>query len=145
MKGRIMLVSLTRLQLSWALGLFAFAPALGFADSPLHQRIDRAIAAAQPDFAQHAAAPTSDAEFLRRIFLDLTGVIPTATETRTFLNDRSTDKRTKLIDRLLASPEHARRLATVFDVMLMERRPDKHVPRAAWLEYLRSAMAAHKP
>lgn len=138
-----MLVSRTHSRLSWALGLFAFAPALGFADTPLHQRIDRAIA--QPDFAQRAAAPASDAEFLRRISLDLTGVIPTATETRTFLNDRSTDKRTKLIDRLLASPEHARRLATVFDVMLMERRPDKHVPRAAWLEYLRAAMAANKP
>src|SRR5262249_1725510 len=50
-----------------------------------------------------------------------------------------------LIDRLLASPEHARHLAHVFDVMLMERRPDRFVPRAQWHEYLRSSFAANKP
>ncbi len=92
-----------------------------------------------------AAAPASDAEFLRRIYLDLIGTIPAATEARAFLNDRSPGKRPALIDHLLASPEHARHLATVFDVLLMERRPDKYVPRADWLEYLRSCVAANKP
>jgi hypothetical protein len=50
---------------------------------------------------------------LRRVTLDLTGTIPTADDTRAFLNDNSADKRAKLIDRLLASPEHARHLAAV--------------------------------
>jgi hypothetical protein len=50
-----------------------------------------------------------------------------------------------LIDRLLASPEHALHLATVFDVMLMERLPDRFVPRAAWMEFLRSSTAQNKP
>src|SRR6516225_3396729 len=36
-------------------------------------------------------------------------------------------------------------MATVLDVMLMERRPDKHVPHAQWVEYLRSAILANKP
>ncbi len=127
------------------LGLLAFSPAVAFADAPLHQRIDRAIAAAKPDFARHAAAPSSDAEFLRRIYLDLTGVIPTADEVRSFLKDSSPDKRQTLIDRLLASPQHARHFATVLDVMLMERRSDQYVPHAPWLEYLRASAASNKP
>jgi len=121
------------------------SPALAFAQAPLHQRIDQTIAAGQSDFARRAAGPASDAEFLRRIYLDLTGTIPTTTETRAFLKDASPAKRVALIDRLLASPEHAGHLATVLDVMLMERRPDKHVPRAQWLEYLRTSVTANKP
>ncbi len=130
---------------SVVLVLLALAPSHGLADTPLHERIDRAIAAAQPDFARRAAPLASDAEFLRRIYLDLTGTLPPSNEARAFLNDRTPNKRTALMDRLLASPEHARYLAAVFDVMLMERLPDKQVPRGEWLEYLRSSMAANKP
>lgn len=111
---------------------------------PLHQRIDALIAAA-PQFPKQPAAPTSDAEFLRRIHLDLVGSIPTSEEVRTFLNDASADKRAKLIDRLLASPEHARHLANVLNVTLMERRPSKNVPEAQWLEYLRTSVVENKP
>jgi hypothetical protein len=123
------------------LAVFA-APALG---EPLHERIDRAVAAGEENFAKRAAGPASDAEFLRRITLDLTGTIPTAADTRAFLKDTSPDKRTRLIDQLLASPEYARRMQEVFDVMLMERRPDKNVPRAAWQDYLRTSFADNKP
>jgi hypothetical protein len=112
---------------------------------PLHQQIDLAAAADEPALSQRGAPLASDEEFLRRIYLDLTGTIPTAEEARAFLKDSSGDKRRRLIDRLLASPEHARHLAQVFDVALMERRQDKHVPRAAWEEYLRSSFAANKP
>lgn len=125
--------------------LLVLCPTAAFAEVPLHQRIDQAIAAAVPDFAQHAAASASDAEFLRRISLDLTGSIPTTVETRAFLQDPSPNKRQTLIDRLLNSPEHARHLATVLDVMLMERRPDKYVPNEPWLEYLRLSVATNKP
>jgi hypothetical protein len=115
------------------------------ADAPLHQRIDQAIAAAKPDFVRDAAPLASDAEFLRRIYLDLTGTIPTAAEARAFLKDPSPGKRQTLIDRLLASPEHVRHFALVLDVLLMERRPDKYVPHGPWLEYLRSSAAENKP
>ncbi|MDG2255150.1 MAG: DUF1549 domain-containing protein [Opitutaceae bacterium] len=42
-----------------------------------------------------------DATFLRRVFLDLVGLLPTPEETRAFLADRSLGKRTKMIDDLL--------------------------------------------
>jgi hypothetical protein len=50
----------------------------------------------------------TDAEFLRRVFLDVTGLLPKIEETRAFLGDNATDKRAKLIDALLARPEAAR-------------------------------------
>ena len=135
----------TRFRFWLTLGVMALSSAFASAQGPLHERIDRAIAATQPDFARKAAGPASDAEFLRRIHVDLTGSIPASAQARAFLADRSPGKRAALVDRLLASPEHARHLAAVLDVMLMERRPDKNVPHAQWLEYLRTATAANKP
>ena len=52
-----------------------------------------------------AAGRSDDAEFLRRVYLDLSGRIPTAEQARDFLNSEDTDKRVKLIDALLASDE----------------------------------------
>ena len=72
---------------------------------PLSTTIDRMIAARLPDYDKVAAPLCSDAEFLRRIFLDLAGIPPTSKQAREFLADMSPDKRVKLIDQLLGSPE----------------------------------------
>ena len=49
----------------------------------------------------------SDAVFVRRAYLDVIGMLPTAKEVRAFLQDKRKDKRQALIDRLLARPEFA--------------------------------------
>jgi len=49
--------------------------------------------------------------FVRRVFLDVTGTLPTAAEAQNFILDRSPDKRHALIDRLLARDEYADYLA----------------------------------
>ena len=49
----------------------------------------------------------TDSEFIRRAYLDLCGLLPTADETKAFLADFSANKRVKLIDRLLQRPEYA--------------------------------------
>lgn len=48
------------------------------------------------------SATVGDAAFLRRVYLDLIGLPPTASEAHAFLDDPAADKRTRLIDRLLA-------------------------------------------
>jgi hypothetical protein len=74
-------------------------------------RIDEALAKRWKDEGVTPASPASDAEFLRRASLDLSGIIPTVHDVRQFLADRSPDKRAKLIERLLAKPTHATHLA----------------------------------
>jgi hypothetical protein len=118
----------------------ASLPRAGAAE-PLRVRIDQAIAAKAPVVAPRS----SDAEFVRRVWLDLAGRVPPVAETKAFLADTAPDKRAKLIDRLIDSPDFARRMMYVFDVMLNERRDGNSVPYAEWLEYLRSSFAARKP
>src|SRR5204862_8310438 len=59
--------------------------------------------------------------------------------------DADPDKSKKLIDRLMASPEYARHMQRVFDLMLMRRLPPKHVPVAEWEKFLRDSFAENKP
>jgi uncharacterized protein DUF1549/uncharacterized protein DUF1553 len=116
--------------------------ALAQAPAPLHARIDEQIAQGH---AGPLAPVASDTDFVRRIHLDLTGMIPSAADVRAFLADASPDKRVKLIDQLLASPGYPRHMATVFDVMWMERRRDQHVKDPQWQKYLMDSFAANKP
>lgn len=70
----------------------------------LAARIDAIVAAKAAAQKAPLAALADDAEFHRRIWLDLAGKIPSVADTRAFLADQSPDKRRKLIDKLLASP-----------------------------------------
>ncbi len=51
------------------------------------------------------ANPCSDAVFVRRVYLDVTGTLPTADEARKFIEDKSKNKRTALIEKLLERDE----------------------------------------
>lgn len=130
---------MTRLPVLLFLGIvissMAIQPCALRATEPLHRQID-ALLLAHPEFSEPAAKTTSDALFSRRIHLDLAGSIPSASQTREFLADSSPDKRVKLVDKVLASPQYARRMQVVFDVMLMERRASKHIKIEQWEEYL---------
>jgi hypothetical protein len=112
--------------------------------APLHQQIDRLIAEATVDHEKHGSEPVSDAGFLRRIFLDLTGRIPSLAQAREFFKDNDADKRVHTIDGLLKSPEHVRHLQHQFDVMLMQRLPQKYVDVADWREYLFTSIRKNK-
>jgi hypothetical protein len=107
--------------------------------------IDRLVPLQTPEYEKLAASICSDEEFVRRLWLDLTGSIPATTDARQFLADADPDKRAKLIDRLLASPEYARHMQRVFDLILMRRLPHKHVPIAEWEKFLRDSFAENKP
>ena len=112
---------------------------------PLRTDIDFLIRSATPNFDSLAAPVSSDEEFVRRIYLDLAGTIPTAEQTKSFLKDRSPSKREILVDRLLGSPQHAFRMQYVFDEMLMERRVGTDVPAADWQTWLRESFRNNKP
>ncbi len=127
---------------AFAAMLFAVLPEVVPAQEPLHQRIDQFVNAAPLG---PVAPICSDAEFLRRVSLDLNGMTPTGAEAKAFLDDAAPDKRQKLIEKLLASPRFARHMANTFSVMLMERRADANVPAAEWDKYLYESFLANKP
>src|SRR4051812_31748796 len=118
--------------------LFAEPPA---ANSSLHARIDALVdsAAIGP-----LARLCSDADFVRRVYLDLTGVIPTADQVHEFFEDKRPDTRERLIDDLVGSPAFARHMTITFDAMLMQRLPEKIVKQPEWEAYLYHSLAGDK-
>ncbi len=125
--------------------LAACLPAFAADAPPLHLQIDQLIAAGTENYQGIAAPIADDAEFLRRVSLDLVGTIPTVDETRAFLADADPNKRTVLVDRLLADPQHARQLACWIDNWLMQRRPQASVPLDQWEGFLLTACKEDRP
>jgi hypothetical protein len=112
----------------------------------LSQLIDRAI---DQRLAVEKVKPSpraSDAEFLRRVYLDLAGEIPPADKAAAFLDSKDPDKRAQVIDELLASPGYARHLADIWEGLLVPRTSDTRrvavQPLRKWLE---DSFAENKP
>lgn len=112
-----------RLACAWLYAAFVSAAACARAALPdehaMAQRVDAWLAAGWERAGVLPAPPADDATFLRRVTLDLTGLIPTAFQVQAFLADTSPDKRSRLIDELLASPAHANHLANLWLHMLI--------------------------
>jgi hypothetical protein len=103
--------------------LLAVAPVHADDAAPLRQQIDKSVRAGWEKNSVSAAPRCDDATFIRRVYLDLCGVIPTYEEAIAFVKDAAADKREKLIDRLLADPRFATHQAAVWDQVLFGRNP----------------------
>jgi hypothetical protein len=123
-----------------SLALIACSCFVAKADEPLHARIDAIIDAKARSDGVRLSAPADDAEFVRRAYLDFAGRIPTSDEAKGFFADGSADKRAKLIDKMLAAPEYAARMADAFHVMLMERLGEN----PEWAKFLRTSFAKNE-
>src|SRR5947208_627552 len=98
---------MSRKKLVWLFALLISGPASVQAAEPLAQQIDRLIL--EKSKGKPISLQTDDAEFLRRVYLDLSGQIPSIEQTRAFLADKASDKRAKLIDQLLNSSNYPKR------------------------------------
>jgi hypothetical protein len=76
--------------------------------------IDREIDARLADYNIAASELADDAEFLRRVCLDITGRIPTAERAAAFLDSSDADKRQKLIDELLDNANYGQHFSTIW-------------------------------
>src|SRR5262245_12182032 len=74
--------------------------------SALAARVDQLIAAGWKSKGVQPAPRATDAEFLRRVYLDIAGRTPFVTEVRDFLDDKQSDKRAQLVLRLLRGPNY---------------------------------------
>ena len=73
--------------------------------------IDQFIAAEHTKHGLKPQPPADKGTLLRRVYIDLTGLPPTHAELTAFIADTSVDAYEKIVDRLLASPQHSERWA----------------------------------
>ncbi|HYF35845.1 MAG TPA: DUF1549 domain-containing protein [Prosthecobacter sp.] len=95
-------------------------------------------------------APATDEVFVRRIYLDIAGRIPTLKETTDFLADKSADKRAKLIDELLASDGYTQNFFNYWsDILRLKSASiggNQSLPAGyAYANWLRDSLRANKP
>ena len=87
-----------------------------------------------------------DAEFLRRVTLDLCGSLPTPGEVRAFLLDPSSAKRAARVDELLKRPDFADLMAKRWaDILRVDRQALGHESAYAYHRWIRDSFAANKP
>jgi hypothetical protein len=94
-----------------------------------------------------AASPLcDDAEFLRRVYLDLTGMLPTGDAARKFLADPSKHKRAGLVEALLKTPEFADLWAMRWaDLLRVERAALGHERAYGYYKWIRDSVHENKP
>jgi len=106
------------------------------------KKIDGFIAA---NYAKHKITPmppADDATFVRRIYLDIAGRIPTYQETTKFLASRESDKRTQLIDHLLGSDDYASHFFNYWaDVLRYRDSPDPFVRGEPYRQWIKESLA----
>ena len=88
----------------------AFIPSRpNFVWQPVPERnyIDHQILEKLHEMRVNPSPPASDLSFMRRAYLDLLGILPTAQDAQSFAADSDPQKRAKLINALLNRPEYA--------------------------------------
>lgn len=93
-----------------------------------------------------ASPPCSDAEFIRRVFLDTLGLLPTPEETARFLADPSPEKRDRLIDALLERPEFVDYWTYKWsDVLMLNGTLLRPMALKAYYDWIHRHVAANTP
>ncbi len=113
---------------------------------PQFNLIDKLVDAKLAKLNVSPSGVCDDADYLRRVYLDLTGTLPTPEEARAFLADTSKDKRAKLVLALLDRPEFADLWALRWaDLLRVDRQPLGHQRAHLYYKWIRDSIAANKP
>jgi len=117
-----------------------------FARTPKRNVIDKRVIEQLRRLNLKPSKPSSDSEFIRRVYLDVVGMLPTPQETKAFLADTSETKRDDLIEKLLAQPEFvdywAYRLSDLFLISSKKLRP---LALKAYYDWLRGEIEKITP
>lgn len=120
---------------------------LEWPETPVNNYIDERVFAKLKKLRIPPAVTASDEAFVRRVYLDVLGVLPTVAETEAFLADTAPDKRAKLVDRLLQRPEFpelwAMKWAEILKVAPTPTLDVKAMHR--YNDWLRESIASNKP
>ncbi|QDV49736.1 DUF1549 domain-containing protein [Gimesia fumaroli] len=110
------------------------------------EKIDKLVEANYSKYKVKPNPLATDEQFLRRVYLDITGTIPTYRETRYFLASRHPDKRKRLIDRLLDSDGYASHNFNYWaDVFRYTDRLNNNVDGSPYRQWIKQSLAENKP
>ncbi len=112
--------------------------------------IDKLVLADLAKVKIQPTAPVTDEVFVRRIYLDIAGRIPTLKETTEFLADGHADKRAKLIDELLASDSYVQSAFNYWaDILRLKSQGvgggSSAAAGHAYIGWLKDSLASNKP
>ncbi len=117
---------------------FAQAPRRNFVDELVLKKLEALRIPPSPE--------CSDAEFVRRAYLDACGILPMPEEAQKFVGDKAPDKRAKLIDALLERPEFIDYWSYKWsDLLLVSTRKLPQPAVWAFHQFVRQSVAENKP
>lgn len=153
--GQIFQVPLDKLkeadqQVARTLAASTPAPAVA---SPAPQTTQQAVAVIDRMVASHLAAnglkpnlALTDEQFVRRIYLDVAGRIPSYDETFAFLQDKTRDKRPKLIDTLLTTKGHFSHLYNYYaDMLRLKTKPNEYFGGGHYTAWVKDCIEKNMP
>ncbi len=109
------------------------------------QKIDEIVNLGLKVKGQQPNALASDEQFIRRLYLDLAGRIPTREETMAFLADTSVSKRSKVIDKLVNSEGFTSRMFNYFSDMLRMTDDAQKSKFFTYEEWFKAQLASNRP
>jgi len=117
-----------------------------FPSRPVHNFIDELVDARLRKLNIHPSKLCSDTDFLRRVYLDILGTLPTSDEARRFLTSNDPQRRAKLVDELLQRPEYADLQALKWsDVLRVDRLALGHKAAYSYYHWIRDSFAQNRP
>ena len=87
----------------------------------------------------------SDATFVRRVYLDIAGRIPTLKETTRFLSSQAKNKRASLVDQLLDSPAYVSHQFNFWADLLRIQSRNRIGPDLPYIDFVKDSIADNKP
>ncbi|HEX5483610.1 MAG TPA: DUF1549 domain-containing protein [Terriglobia bacterium] len=117
-----------------------------YRDAPRHNYIDNYILTHLKALHIPPSRPATDAEFIRRAYLDAAGIVPTPKEVEAFLKDRSPNKRNHLIEALMKRPEFVDYWAYKWsDMLLVSSNKLSYAEMWSYYDWIRQNVAENTP
>lgn len=120
-------------------------PVIGDTDEAVIAFVNSQLSASWFENQVSPSPAASESEWVRRVWLDLGGRIPTREEAAAALADNRAGHRQRLVDRLLASPDYARSSATAWTNLLVGRSPEQAIERELLLAWMKEGFADNRP
>lgn len=107
--------------------------------------INEHLAAGWKLYGVEPSPKADDAEWLRRVYLDVVGHIPPVDVAERFLSSRDASRREKLVESLLDDPSYVRNWTIIWTNLLIGRSDSRDVNRPALQKFLRENFARNRP